>query len=337
MNEIFVSYRRNDSQEVTNRIYNKLAETFGEAAIFRDVDKILRGDDFRAAIEQALINCKIMLVIIGPGWLNAEDNSGKRRLDNPADFVRMEVEMGLRHRSVRVIPVLVKDAGMPPADHLPPSMYNLAFANAARLRPDPYFDTDMEDLIADLHPTISSDKGRRSRVGVLVTTIALVAVTIIILVIQTNQQEVISSQNLTLTASVPGHLDEVTLTNVDVETNTAAPSATSSSIPMPSPTPTTTFTQTPAFLKHWAIIFSNDGSLEEAQFEANRAINLGYEETTIYRTTSWYVTAVLHFSSQVEAQQSLRSDEILQANRPNAYVDDLARLCPTQTLEGLYG
>jgi len=91
MPRIFISYRRTDSPDVAGRIYERFAARFGRKNVFKDIDNIPVGTDFRAVIEDALLNCQVMLVVIGPNWLDAKDAEGKRRLDNPEDFVRIEV------------------------------------------------------------------------------------------------------------------------------------------------------------------------------------------------------------------------------------------------------
>jgi ABC-type iron transport system FetAB ATPase subunit len=95
MPSIFISYRRSDSQDVAGRIYDRLAQHFGKEAIFKDVDDIPGGEDFRIFLQTTLQQCKVVLAIIGPDWVNALDEQGRRRLDNPADWVRVEIEEAL--------------------------------------------------------------------------------------------------------------------------------------------------------------------------------------------------------------------------------------------------
>src|SRR5262245_28727874 len=95
MPKVFVSYRRSDSPEVTGRIYDRLVEQFGPDRVFRDLDSIPAGVDFRAEIARGVEECGAVLVVIGPGWLVAADANGNRRLDDPNDFVRPEVEAAL--------------------------------------------------------------------------------------------------------------------------------------------------------------------------------------------------------------------------------------------------
>lgn len=147
MPRIFISYRRSDSITITGRMYDRLVEAFGEDHVFKDVDDIPVGVDFRAVLNREVSSADVLLVVIGKEWLNARDEQGRRRLDDPNDFVRIEVEHGLSRRAMLVIPVLVHGATMPSADDLPESLRELAFRNAAIVRDDPDFRRDIGRLI----------------------------------------------------------------------------------------------------------------------------------------------------------------------------------------------
>src|SRR6188768_3067300 len=107
MGTVFISYRRGDSSGHTGRLFDRLEQRFGRDAFFRDLESLEYGIDFPREVEKALAACRIVLVVIGPGWLNARTNSGQRRLDQPQDFVRIEVAAALARSDVRTIPVLV--------------------------------------------------------------------------------------------------------------------------------------------------------------------------------------------------------------------------------------
>jgi TIR domain len=159
---IFISYRRSDSQDVTDRISERLSSinVGGSKRVFRDVENDIRpGDDFRTRLKQALGRCRICLVIIGNGWLEAKDSDGRRRLDDPTDYVRQEVETALLS-DARVIPVLVQNATMPRANMLPESIRQLAFCEAIRVRPNPDFDRDFSNLAVSIqnHPVGSAEQ-----------------------------------------------------------------------------------------------------------------------------------------------------------------------------------
>lgn len=145
--KIFISYRRSDSRAIAGRIYDHLSDAFGEDKVFKDSYDIIPGDDFRGKLREAVSQCDIVLVIIGPAWLTVAHDDGTRRLDDPTDWVRIEVETALQRDEVRVIPVLVDGAKIPAAEELPESLRELAFKQAAPIRDDPDFHTDIERLI----------------------------------------------------------------------------------------------------------------------------------------------------------------------------------------------
>lgn len=131
--KIFISYRRDDSAYIAGIIYEKLEQHFGANSVFFDINSIPLGIDFRKHISGKAGECNILLAIIGDNWINAADNQGERRLDDPADFVRLEIESAL-DRDIPVIPVLVGNAHMPAMIELPSSLQGLAFRNAAEVR-----------------------------------------------------------------------------------------------------------------------------------------------------------------------------------------------------------
>jgi hypothetical protein len=151
---IFISYRRQDTSGYAGWLHDRLAERFGKAQVFRDVASIELGLDFSEAIEQAFESCQALLVLIGPGWTGATDNQGRRRLDNPDDFVRLEVEAAL-DRGIRVLPILVDNTLMPRSQDLPESLARLSRHNALRLSHES-FDDDVRRLIEALAGILKS-------------------------------------------------------------------------------------------------------------------------------------------------------------------------------------
>lgn len=129
---VFISYRRDDSRAATVWIYRALANELGADQIFYDLDTIPIGVNFKTYIENAVSSCGIMLVIIGKTWTNATGEDGERRLDDPGDFVRIEVESGLE-QELRMIPVLIDGAAMPKARDLPPKMQDLVYRNGLEI------------------------------------------------------------------------------------------------------------------------------------------------------------------------------------------------------------
>jgi hypothetical protein len=129
---IFISYRRADAEGEAGRLYDDLVRLFGAAAIFMDVSDIHPGKDFRQVLTDNVSKCTVLLAIIGPNWTQVTDASGVRRLDQPNDFVRLEVAAALA-RDIDVIPVLVHGARMPKAADLPENLQNLAYRNSVEL------------------------------------------------------------------------------------------------------------------------------------------------------------------------------------------------------------
>jgi class 3 adenylate cyclase len=126
---IFVSYRRDDAAGYAGRLHDSLSSRFGGSRVFIDVDSIEPGRDFVQATDEALAQCRIVLALIGPGWLTATNADGSRRLDQTLDFVRRELEAAF-DLGVVVIPVLVRGARMPGVSSLPTSLAPLARCQA---------------------------------------------------------------------------------------------------------------------------------------------------------------------------------------------------------------
>jgi hypothetical protein len=145
MPNIFLSYRRNDSQDVAGRIYDRLAAHFGADAVFMDVDTIPYGVDFRSYLGEWVGRCDLLLAIVGDHWLTAE-GTDKSKLGDPADFVTIELTAAL-HRQIPVVPVLVGHAKMPKASQLPEVLADFAFRNAAEVRSGRDFHLHMGHLI----------------------------------------------------------------------------------------------------------------------------------------------------------------------------------------------
>lgn len=141
---VFISYRRGDAGDVVGRIYDRLVERFGRSHVFKDVDSIPLGVDFRKHLSDSVGKCRVFLAVISRGWLQQSD--GERRLDQPNDFVRIEMEAALQ-RNIPVIPVLVQGAALPDEKDLPPSLRDFAYRNATVVRADPDFHADIARLM----------------------------------------------------------------------------------------------------------------------------------------------------------------------------------------------
>ncbi len=193
MSGIFISYRRSDSPDATGRIYDRLVGEFGKAQVFKDVDSIPLGRDFRGHLNDIVGNCGVMLAIVGPHWTQAHDTAGRRRLEDPDDFVRIELETALA-RDIPVVPVLVGHAQLPGASDLPGSLGSLVFRQSIEVRPDPDFHNDATRLVTALRVMLDPEAAaaeqaaaalaqaaaarsaqRARRLGWIVATLAIVA------------------------------------------------------------------------------------------------------------------------------------------------------------------
>ncbi len=143
---LFISYRREDSPDVCGRIYDRLIQQFGKEAVFKDVDSIPLGVDFRTYLEDVISKCAVMLAVIGDGWFDTKGPEGKSRLFDSRDYVRIEIESALK-RNIPVVPLLVRNAQLPEESELPDSIKPLVFRNGLQIRPDPDFHHDMDRLI----------------------------------------------------------------------------------------------------------------------------------------------------------------------------------------------
>jgi PQQ-dependent catabolism-associated CXXCW motif protein len=144
---IFISYRRQDGPSYARELYRELSSHFPDSQIFWDI-KMEPGVDFEDEIERAVGSCDVLVAVLGPRWLDLTDERGQRRLDDPADFVRLEIATAL-DRNIRVIPVLVQGASMPAPESLPEPLQRLARRNALELS-DKRWEYDVGELIASL-------------------------------------------------------------------------------------------------------------------------------------------------------------------------------------------
>ena len=169
LRSIFINYRRNDSEGEAGRLFDDLVLNFSDESVFMDVAAIEPGRDFRKAIDQSVANCSVLLAIVGLEWLETKDAAGGRRLDDPNDFVRIELASALR-RDIPVVPVLVRGAKMPRVDQLPDDLKELAYRNAVELT-HARWKSDVQVLIRALRPfmgeTYVSDTERSKELGEL--------------------------------------------------------------------------------------------------------------------------------------------------------------------------
>jgi TIR domain/Sel1 repeat len=152
--KIFISYRRDDSSASAGRLYDRLSSHFGSTQIFMDVDNLDPGVDFVRKIEESVGSCDVLIAVIGKRWLISSDEEGKRRLDLPEDFVRVEIATALK-RGIWVIPVLVDGALTPRAGDLPKNLRSLVRRQALTVSHD-RFRADAERLIGAVERVLKS-------------------------------------------------------------------------------------------------------------------------------------------------------------------------------------
>jgi formylglycine-generating enzyme required for sulfatase activity len=150
--KIFINYRRDDDPQAAGRLFDRLQDDFAADQLFFDVDNIAPGLDFPDVLAQRIGECEIFLAVIGRGWVDSRDASGARRLDDPRDFVRIEIRAAL-DQTKRVIPVLIGDTPMPQAHELPEPLQPLVWRNAVRLS-HTRFRSDVQGLIKALHEAL---------------------------------------------------------------------------------------------------------------------------------------------------------------------------------------
>ncbi len=142
---IFISYRRTDSGETAGRLYDHLIAHFGKDRVFKDVDSIPLGVDFRQHLNHSVGRCDVLLAIVGRNWM-VEGENKQPRLNEPTDHLRLELEAALQ-RGIPVIPVLVQGMSLPSEAELPTSLAPLAYRQSLPVRPDPDFRSDVDRLI----------------------------------------------------------------------------------------------------------------------------------------------------------------------------------------------
>jgi hypothetical protein len=154
--DVFISYRREDAAASAGRLADALVARFGRNSVFMDVDTIEPGADYTEVIDRAVGHCDVLIALIGPHWLDAANARG-RRLDDPQDFVRLEIEAALA-RNIRVVPTLVGGAAMPSSDQLPGALARLATRNAVELT-DKRFRSDIQFLLEPLEKLAQQKSG----------------------------------------------------------------------------------------------------------------------------------------------------------------------------------
>lgn len=161
MPKVFISYRREDSQDIAGRIYDRLAAHYGGRNVVYDVDAVPLGVDFRTYLDDQVRLCDVLLAIIGRDWLTVVDQNDKRRLDSPRDYLRIEIESAKAH-GIPLIPVLVRRASVPADTDLPASLAFLPYINAATVSSGKDFDPHIQRLIRGIDGLIELRAADRS-------------------------------------------------------------------------------------------------------------------------------------------------------------------------------
>jgi hypothetical protein len=146
MAEVFINYRTGDGEWPAAFLDDKFKRRYGRDRVFRDATSLDAGLDFRGELRRRLRRCTVLVAIIGPNWLTAGSIDGERLIDDPDDYVRMEIESCLR-RKIRVVPVTLNATPLPHEDDLPPAIADLASYQKREFRSRNY-QSDFDDLVA---------------------------------------------------------------------------------------------------------------------------------------------------------------------------------------------
>ena len=197
---IFINYRRADARSEAGRLFDRLSQYFGKDQVFMDVSgSIEPGLEFDTVIEKAVSSCKVLIVVIGKQWLTAVDEKGTRRLENPNDFVRMEISAALK-RNIRVIPVLVEGMTMPEmeAGDLPEDLKRLCKREALEIS-DNRWEFDTQRLVQVLEkdvPPVSKKTSWKAIASLVLGVLLLISFSELIV----DQETIMSALVFTLVA-----------------------------------------------------------------------------------------------------------------------------------------
>ena len=158
---IFLSYRRDDSAGYAGRVQDRLVREFGRDVLFMDVDAIPLGVNFATFLNNEVAKCEVLLAVIGPNWLDARNEAGTRRLDDPHDFVRIEIGAALQ-RNIAVIPILLDGAKVPKANQLPKDLDELSLRNGLDVR-HASFHNDIDKLVRGLKVQLAEANAKERR------------------------------------------------------------------------------------------------------------------------------------------------------------------------------
>jgi hypothetical protein len=153
--EIFISYRRDDAASEAGRLADAMRYHFGRESVFLDTSDTRLGEAWPEALRHGVENAAVVVTVIGPEWILARDEYGRRRIDEADDWVRREIRLALEHNKT-LVPLLVRYAHMPPADALPPEIASLSEKQAFAVRAESW-SHDVERVLRELEPHVGRD------------------------------------------------------------------------------------------------------------------------------------------------------------------------------------
>ena len=226
MGNIFISYRRDDTSAIAERICDHLTERFGDRRVFQDVVDIPQGSSWSDEIDAAIGSSDTVLVIIGPNWLTATKDGG-RRLDDPSDVLRQEIVRALARPGISVVPVLIDDAAMPAPDDLPDDLKPLTGRQARTIRGGEHFHRDVAALANAIGPPAITR--RRWFVPTAAATTALALVALVLVITNTTGDSDTAAPAATIGTTAVATPADPTAATIDREADPTATTTTSTS------------------------------------------------------------------------------------------------------------
>lgn len=258
---IAISYRREDSLPIAGRLYDRLQARFGKENVFMDFDSIPAGVDFREQIQETIERSDVVVAVIGHQWFG-ERGDGSRRIDDPNDFVRLEIEYALG-RKIPIIPLLVNNRSMPAPQELPEALSPLAFRNGLPLDSGRDFHNHVDRIVSGIDaaversgkirsdnlrgtPDETAAEGRHGKASFFKKTwpwfliaVAVLVILAFLFLLKTSVREQATSSSPSLTLSVTPAPTQAML-NVASPVPTATPMPTSTTAASIRPTPAAT-------------------------------------------------------------------------------------------------
>jgi hypothetical protein len=309
MNAVFISYRRDATAGEARALFQALVGELGHEHVFMDVDNIALGRDFRDVLREQLEACDLMLVLIGRDWAGAKTGSGHLRLEDPEDYVRLEVSTALG-RKIPVTPVLVQGAQMPSVEDLPTDIRALTYRNGFELG-HTRWDSDVHEmmrrlgLIASYPPPLQPTKSPQQSVKLRRIAVALAFLL------------AMGGGGVFLYKVQQGAKDQPT-------PSPAGSSAKEPAIALPG---ATSGRGQPQPAAAWGVVFGADPSLQSAQPEVERAQKKGFIAAVYNQKGSYH--SVVEYPTQNAAQAALDGIQALSATAKSARVLDLTKFCPS--------